>query len=91
MTETNTVRLDEIKETPLRDTLMDEAGWKADLSYCMVCGKCASVCPLHGQSNVGVIGAGNIVIDSINSAKGVSSVLIKSDSTPDKKQVFCIS
>jgi Fe-S oxidoreductase len=52
MTETNTVRLDEIKETPLRDTLMEEAGWKADLSYCMVCGKCASVCPLHGFTDM---------------------------------------
>ena len=44
------IQLNEIEETPLRDTLMADARWQADLNYCMSCGKCLSVCPLHGYS-----------------------------------------
>ena len=44
------IRLNEIEETPLRDTLVADTRWQADLNYCMSCGKCLSVCPLHGYS-----------------------------------------
>ena len=42
------IELDRIAETPLRDELMRESAWKANLEDCMVCGKCLSVCPLSG-------------------------------------------
>lgn len=38
--------------TPLRDLLMEDSRWRADLGYCMSCGKCVSVCPLHGFSSM---------------------------------------
>ena len=44
------IRLDEIEATPLKDTLVADTQWQADLNYCMSCGKCLSVCPLHGYS-----------------------------------------
>ena len=44
------IRLDEIEETPLRDAVLEESNWRADLNYCMSCAKCLSVCPLHGYS-----------------------------------------
>ena len=44
-------RLAEIEDTPLRDVLHQDSNWQADLSYCMSCGKCLSVCPLHGYSD----------------------------------------
>ncbi len=52
MSKENSVRIDEIKETPLRRTLLEESKWKANLSTCMTCGKCASICPLHGYSDM---------------------------------------
>jgi Fe-S oxidoreductase len=44
------IKLDETENTPLRHALMEESHWQADLNYCMACGKCLSVCPLHGYS-----------------------------------------
>ncbi|MGD9200648.1 MAG: (Fe-S)-binding protein [Chitinispirillia bacterium] len=52
MVENNTISLDEIIETPLRNALIEESSWKADLNYCMACGKCASICPLHGYTDI---------------------------------------
>jgi len=46
-----TINLDELQETPLRDGLLADAAWQADLDYCMTCGRCLSVCPLHGYSD----------------------------------------
>ncbi len=37
------IKLDEIEKTPLRDAVMKETNWQADLNYCMSCGKCLSV------------------------------------------------
>ncbi len=42
----------EMDSLPLRRALLDEAAWLADLDYCMSCGKCTSVCPLHGFSSM---------------------------------------
>ena len=44
------IRPFEIENTPLRDLLAQDTCWQADLDYCMSCGKCVSVCPLHGYS-----------------------------------------
>ncbi|MBT4496069.1 MAG: (Fe-S)-binding protein [Gemmatimonadetes bacterium] len=44
------IKLSEIENTPLRDLLGQDTCWQADLNYCMSCGKCLSVCPLHGYS-----------------------------------------
>jgi len=44
------VQLNEIENTPLRNILAEDTRWKADLNYCMSCGKCLSVCPLHEYS-----------------------------------------
>ena len=50
MSQASAVELHENVETPLRRFLMEDSRWRADLSYCMACGKCMSVCPLHGYS-----------------------------------------
>jgi heterodisulfide reductase subunit C len=42
----------EMDSLPLRRALLDEAAWSAELDYCMTCGKCTSVCPLHGFSSM---------------------------------------
>jgi len=43
-----TIELDQTTPTPLRDALMQESAWLANLDECMVCAKCLSVCPLAG-------------------------------------------
>ena len=47
---TTCIKLNDPRETPLRRSLMEESAWQAELDYCMTCGKCLSVCPLHGFS-----------------------------------------
>ncbi|MBN2439599.1 MAG: 4Fe-4S dicluster domain-containing protein, partial [Deltaproteobacteria bacterium] len=44
----NQINLDIQSPTPLRDLLMQESQWRANLSSCMECGRCLSVCPLSG-------------------------------------------
>ena len=44
------IELKDGRETPLRDLLLADSRWKAELEMCMTCGKCLSVCPLHGYS-----------------------------------------
>ena len=43
-------KLEELEDLPLRRALLEEKSWQASLDYCMTCGKCLSVCPLHGYS-----------------------------------------
>lgn len=45
--ETNIVN-SKAEETPLKDALLHAQGWTAGIDYCMSCGKCISVCPLSG-------------------------------------------
>lgn len=46
------ITISEIDALPLRRALVDESAWQAHLDTCMACGKCTSVCPLHGFSNL---------------------------------------
>ena len=43
--EGHVIKLNQIEKTPLRDAVMEESNWQADLNYCMGCAKCLSVCP----------------------------------------------
>ncbi|MFH2009497.1 MAG: (Fe-S)-binding protein [bacterium] len=45
------IRLDRLTDTPLRDAVLRESSWQMNLEDCMTCGKCLSVCPLHGYSS----------------------------------------
>lgn len=44
--------LTDLEDLPLRRALLNESAWQADLDYCLTCGKCLSVCPLHGFSDM---------------------------------------
>ncbi len=43
---------EDMENTPLRKSLLEEANWTADLDYCMNCGKCVSACPLTGFTDM---------------------------------------
>jgi Fe-S oxidoreductase len=47
MSTANAVRIDDARH-PLRDELLKQTAWEANAEACITCGKCVSICPLHG-------------------------------------------
>jgi len=52
MENASVIHADQVSETPLRDLLLEDATWGADLDYCMSCGKCISACPVSGYTDM---------------------------------------
>ncbi len=46
------IRLNESKETPLLDIMLNEEKWKVDVNMCIGCARCLSVCPLRGHDGL---------------------------------------
>ena len=51
MSAATAVRIDDASH-PLRDELLKQAAWAGNAEYCITCGKCVSVCPLHGWGSL---------------------------------------
>ncbi|MBW2263221.1 MAG: (Fe-S)-binding protein [Deltaproteobacteria bacterium] len=52
MDSSNALTIEEGGTHPLRDELLRQSGWESNLDACYTCGKCLSVCPLHGWGDL---------------------------------------